>query len=150
MLKLVVKAGCGRCCKLVSQLSETNKDKIVSLHSSDCCGFIGLGDVVEWLIHAVDLHKVWAKLHGQKADWVCPGCMRRKTWLNKLWYFGKPETKALWVALVDSKELAIDAEYPFFVCQYPDGGYAFSAISDAELSHPKLIDALLAEGSCDA
>lgn len=146
MFLIVTKSGCERCCSLVAKLSELAKLRVVRLGPADGC-FVGLGDVVEYLIHMFGLHIVWAWMHGKKATWVCPSCMRRKTWLNKLWYFGDESTKALWLALVNDKDLRHDAQYPFFVSEIDTGVYAFSAIGDIQLAEPDVINTLLEDES---
>lgn len=151
MLRLVTKSGCDRCCRLVAKLSEPAKSKVILLRGSNCCSFIGIGDVVEWLIHLAGLHKVWARLHGQNADWVCPGCKRRKNRLNKLWYFGDKEHKKLWAALVDSPDLAADAEYPFIVSvsnREDEDKYFFLPVSNEGIENPSCIDEALKD-QCD-
>lgn len=148
MTKLVARSCCHRCCQLVDQLSDKAKANVIMLHGTKRGGFIGLGDVVEAVIHALGLHKVWAVLHGQKTDWVCPACKRRKTWLNKLWYFGSPETKRLWCDLVGNKNLAVDAEYPFVVHERPDGSRSFSAVPDWAIKDAAVINEVL-ERQCN-
>lgn len=136
-MQVLAKIGCHRCCELVGKLSVKAKTKVIWLRGSNCCGFIGLGDVVEAVIHAFGLHKVWAWVNHEKPDWVCPACMRRKAMLNKLWYFGDKSTKSLWLALVNDKYLPANAEYPFLVYNAKDGSIAFSEIHDEYISNPE-------------
>lgn len=141
MTKLITKHGCCRCAVLVSKLSGTARMNVIELHGTECCGFIGLGDFVEAVIHSVGLHKLWAWLHGKPSSWVCPGCQSRKTWLNNLWYFGPKSTKSIWKALVSDETLPVNAQYPFLMTTY--GCPYFSEVSDKQIEYPAQLNKLL-------
>lgn len=145
MTQLVVKQGCDRCCAVIGKLSYRARKNVVALGDSDCCGFLGLGDAVEAVIHLFGLHKLWARLHGRELTWVCPGCQKRKNWLNKHFYYGNKEHKALWLALVSSDDLAVNSQYPFLAMKLANGGYRFRTLSDNMVMHAGAINDLLEE-----
>ena len=136
MMKLVTKQGCCRCYALKSMLCDEAKKQVIEIRGTKCCGYVGLGDVVEAVIHTLQLHKLWALLHGKPTNWVCPGCQRRKNWLNELWYFGSKDTKAVWKAVVDSKHLKADAQYPFLMVEIYGVGPVFYELNAADIANP--------------
>lgn len=144
MTKLITKGGCHRCEKLVAALSEEARKHVIQVYATECCGFVGLGDVVEAIIHLFQLHKVWAWLHRKPTNWVCPGCKRRKNWLNLLWYFGDKQSKAVFRKLLEDTKLPDDAEYPFIMFSHFAGSLVFfSTVPCSVLEKPWLIETLL-------
>ena len=144
MTKLITKGGCHRCKKLVVALSEEARKHVIQVYATECCGFVGLGDVVEAIIHLFQLHKVWAWLHRKPTNWVCPGCQRRKNWLNLLWHFGDKQSKAVLRKLLADTKLPDDAEYPFLMFSHFAGTMTFfSTIPGEVLDKPWLIETLL-------
>ncbi len=144
MVKLIIKGGCHRCEKLVAALSEEARKHVIKVYGTKCCGFVGLGDVVEAIIHLFQLHKVWAWLHRKPTNWVCPGCQRRKNWLNLLWYFGDKQSKGVFRKLLEDTKLPDDAEYPFIMFSHFAGSLVFfSTVPYSVLEKPWLIETLL-------
>ena len=144
MTKLIIKGGCYRCEKLVAALSEEARKQVIQIHGTKCCGFVGLGDVVEAIIYLFQLHKVWAWLHRKPTNWVCPGCQRRKNWLNLLWYFGDKQSKGVLRKLLADTNLPDGAEYPFLMFSHFAGAMTFfGAIPGEVLDKPWLIETLL-------
>lgn len=143
MTKLISKHGCCRCYALESRLSDEAKKHVIEIRGTKCCGYVGLGDVVEAFIHFLQLHKVWAVLHGKPTNWVCPGCQRRKNWLNKLWFFGDKETKAIWLEVISSTHLKADAQYPFLMVNIYGVGHIFYELNDTDIANPVWINKAL-------
>ena len=136
MVRLITKDGCCRCVLLKSKIetyysSEYMKGdsfELVNIHGTKYGGFVGLGDVVEFIIHFLSLNVLWAWLHFKKADWKCPGCRRRKHWLNKLWFFGDKASKAIWLEAVYNSPS--DSQYPFVGYQDRHGKWHYNSLGE--------------------